>query len=79
MPGDIGIIGVDDTPGANLVLPSLSSVRLDLTREADLLVHEVAAVLGVDEDHTPDPTSPVTVVPRTSTNLHLRPDLTVRD
>lgn len=70
VPGDIGIVGVDDTPGAKLSLPALSSVRLDLAQEAELLAYRVAAALGVDEGDTADPTSPVSVVRRASTNLH---------
>lgn len=69
VPDDVGVIGVDDTPGAKLALPSLSSVRLDLTQEAALLAHKVATALGIDDDHSPEPDSPVTVVPRSSTNL----------
>lgn len=69
VPDDVGVIGVDDTPGAKLSLPSLSSVRLDLTQEAALLAHKVAKALGIDDEHTPSPDNPVTVLPRSSTQL----------
>ncbi|MFI5623328.1 LacI family DNA-binding transcriptional regulator [Nocardioides sp. NPDC051685] len=69
VPGDLGVIGVDDTPGASLSVPSLSSVRLDLTQEATLLAYRVAMAMGIEDEHPPLPGKPMTVVPRSSTQL----------
>lgn len=69
VPRDVGVIGVDDSPGAKLALPTLSSVRLDLTQEAALLADKVVTALGLDVVRAPKADSSVTVVPRSSTDL----------
>lgn len=47
VPGQVGIIGVDDTAAARLALPALTSVRLDLGQEAAMAAHHVAQALGI--------------------------------
>lgn len=66
VPGDLGVIGVDDTPSAQLVLPALSSVRLNLAQEAALTAHRVAAALGIN-GKAPATTDAAVVVARSST------------
>lgn len=66
VPGDIGIIGVDDTPSAALSVPAMSSLRLDLAQEAALTAHHVAVALGLS-DHRPTQQAPIQVITRSST------------
>jgi DNA-binding LacI/PurR family transcriptional regulator len=66
VPGDVGVIGVDDTPTASLSLPALSSVRLDLAQEAALTAQQVAVALGIPEA-APPAQEAVVVVARSST------------
>jgi len=66
VPGQVGVIGVDDTSSASLSLPALSTVRLDLAQEAALTAHQVAAALGIGEQ-APPPREAVVVVQRSST------------
>jgi DNA-binding LacI/PurR family transcriptional regulator len=66
VPGDIGVIGVDDTPSASVSLPALSSLHLDLAQEAALTAHHVALALGLS-DQAPSSHAAVEVVARSST------------
>jgi DNA-binding LacI/PurR family transcriptional regulator len=65
VPGDFGIIGVDDTTSARLAVPALSSVRLDLSQEAALAAHNIAHALGIDSQ-APARTESVQLVRRSS-------------
>lgn len=48
VPHDLGVIGGDDTLVAALTNPSLSSVRFDLTTEAEGIAARIASILGYD-------------------------------
>lgn len=69
VPGDVGVIGVDDTLGARLAQPALSSLGLNLPQEAALVAHRVAAALGLDHGEPPPSREPITLRPRLSTQL----------
>ena len=66
VPGQIGIVGVDDTPAAKLALPAISSLRLDLGQEAALAAHHVAQALGIPSS-PPTAGEAVHLVQRSST------------
>lgn len=68
-PGDVGVIGVDDTLGARLAQPALSSVALDLPQEAARVAHNVAAALGLGGGEPPPSSEAITLLPRSSTQL----------
>jgi DNA-binding LacI/PurR family transcriptional regulator len=68
VPADIGVVGVDDAPWAELVSPAISSVRFDLSGEAANIAQKIAAALGLGTMDEASPTvHPVTVIPRAST------------
>lgn len=66
VPGELGIIGVDDTPEGKLALPALTSIRLDLKQEAALVAHNVAVALRLPEDSDAPSRAPMTLVQRAS-------------
>jgi hypothetical protein len=69
VPVDVGVIGVDDTLGARLAQPALSSVALDLPQEAALVAHNVATALGLDHGEPSLSSEPTTLLTRSSTQL----------
>jgi len=67
VPRDLGVIGGDDAPMAALANPSISSVRFNLTAEAEAIAARVATKLGYQTDLEPSTAAPMTLVPRQST------------
>lgn len=49
VPGQVGVIGVDDSSAARYACPPLTSVRLDLATEAHGLARRIVAVVAGDE------------------------------
>lgn len=66
VPEDFSLIGHDDTPMAELLLPSLSSIRQDHELLGVMLAHRVLAAVGEGES-IDDPEEVVSVVAREST------------
>ena len=66
VPGDLGVVGVDDSVVAELALPALSSLRLDLSQDAALTARNVALALGIEEPQLALH-DPLTLVAREST------------
>lgn len=67
VPHDLGVIGGDDTAMASLTRPPLSSVRFNLTSEAEGIAARIAAVVGHQSEQAPSAAEGVHVVAREST------------
>jgi len=67
VPGDLSVVGHDDSPIASLFLPALSSVRLDNAGLGRLVARMALAKMGQPEDEPDEPLSYETIVAREST------------
>lgn len=72
IPGDLGVIGGDNTSVATLSRPTLSSVRFDLPTEARHIATQVATAAGYDADHAVSTAAVVEVIERESTDRATR-------
>jgi DNA-binding LacI/PurR family transcriptional regulator len=66
VPEQLGVVGVDDSVVAQLAMPALSSVRLDLAQDAALVGRNVARALGLEEPQIAWH-DPLTLIARAST------------
>ena len=67
IPGDVGVIGVDNSRMTTLVVPALTSVQLNLVGEAAVVAAKLASELRISTRLAPNATAPITVVARRTT------------
>ena len=66
VPGQLGVIGVDDTSEGRLSLPALTSIRLNLEQEAALVAHNIAQALRLPAEEERPSEEPMALVQRAS-------------
>ncbi|MGW6505074.1 substrate-binding domain-containing protein [Nonomuraea angiospora] len=64
LPGRLAVVGHDDSPLARLLVPALSSVRVDVAGLGRYAAHRALHALGVEETPPAEPDVRATVVHR---------------